>query len=159
MKQPRTTLQYLLMALVPYSRQNLKLAFTPYEFFKELEKVSHARHHSFEVAMSRAKKRGLVEQTKFGPRLTTKGLASIKPFLGEKLKNSARLMVIFDIPESESVKRRLLRQYLRKFEFEQAQRSVWLTNYDFREEVQQVVHELGVDGYVQLYECARMNIV
>jgi hypothetical protein len=159
MKQPRTAIQYLLMGLVPYSRQNLKLVFAPHEFMNDLEKIARVRRRTLQAALYRAEKRGFVEHTEQGPRLTTKGLAAVKPFLGSKLKGNVKLMVIFDIPEAESTKRRLIRKYLKEFEFEPIQKSVWQSDYDFREEIAQIIDEFGLGAYVKLYECAAITNV
>lgn len=43
---------------------------------------------------------------------------------------------------------------LRNWDFEQTQKSVWITEYDFTEVIKDVVAELGLEGCVELYECA-----
>lgn len=65
-------------------------------------------------------------------------------------------MVIFDIPEDNAALRRQLRGSLRKLEFEQIQQSVWMTKYDHRQILEEIIDLLGLHDCVQLYEAARI---
>lgn len=158
MKKPlreRSALVYVLVALIPYSKPNLLLAYKPGLFFRELEKVSRYKQSTLRAAYWRAQKEGLIETNKNLSVLTVKGQRKIAPFMAEKLKNDARLMVIFDIPEDQKAKRQKLRQILKKWQFRQVQKSVWMTGKDYREELVDLIKELNLIGCVEIYECAR----
>ena len=81
----------------------------------------------------------------------------IQPFVAKHLGDKAILMVIFDIPEAESGKRRIFRALLNKLEFSQVQKSVWSTNMDYREILQEAITEIELDKYVQLFEAAELS--
>jgi DNA-binding transcriptional regulator PaaX len=89
-------------------------------------------------------------------RLTALGRKTARPYSAKKLKDGARLMIIFDIPEARAPARQQLRWLLRKWQFKQIQKSVWSTNYDHRLSVEEAVKELRLAGCVELYEAARL---
>lgn len=147
-------LVFVLKGLIPYSRENMLLAFKPNLFFNELEKISRYKRSTLEVALRQAKKQELIEREANVVRLTNKGKRIVRPFVAERLANKARLMVIFDIPENMATVRAQFRRILRSWHFNQVQKSVWVTSYDHRQSVKEVVSELDISGYVELFECA-----
>lgn len=151
----RSALVYVLIALIPYSKPNLLLAYKPGLFFKELEKISRYKQTTLKAAYWRAQRDGLIDARSNLPMITAKGHRKITPFVAERLKNHARLMVIFDIPENQKTKRQKFRQILKQWQFRKVQKSVWLTGKDYREELIDVVKELRLHDYVELYECAK----
>ena len=152
--KPKSALVFVLKGLVPYSRENMMLAFKPNLFFNELEKISRYKRQTLESAARRAQEKGLIEISRQQQlRLTNLGRRRVRPYIATKLKGSGKLMVIFDIPEEKAIDRQRLRRLLRKWQFVQVQKSVWLTAYDFREALQEAVDELGLSGFVELYEC------
>ncbi|OGL35898.1 hypothetical protein A3A68_01565 [Candidatus Saccharibacteria bacterium RIFCSPLOWO2_01_FULL_48_13] len=136
----------------------MMLAFKPSLFFNELEKISRYKRSTLEKALRDAESRQLVEidrQKKASIiRLTAKGKQTIKPFVAKRLPRGGQLMVIFDIPEDMAVGRAKLRRVLKEWDFKQAQKSVWITSYDHKQSVKDLVSELGLGNFVQLYECA-----
>lgn len=155
-RKPKSALVYTLKALIPYSRENLLLSFSPNRFFNELERTSGYKRKTLNETVRRARRRGLIEQTDHGLKLTTLGERVTKPYTAIKLKNGARLMIIFDIPEDRALARKQLRWLLRKWGFKRTQKSVWVTSYDHRESVKLAVAELELSGCVELYECERL---
>lgn len=157
-KLPESTLQYLLLALVPYSRPNLKLVFKPSLFFQDLDKIEKIKMANAKNAYYRAIRIGLIEIDESGiPRLTSKGRLKVQPFIAEKLSKNANLMIIFDIPEEESWKRRYLRLLLKELRFRQVQKSVWLSEYDHRELLVAEVEQNCLQDYVKMYEAACLD--
>lgn len=80
----------------------------------------------------------------------------MQPYIATKLAKQARLMVTFDIPEENSHLRRQLRQLLREWHFEQVQKSVWISQYDYGSVLVEAIEELGLGECVQVFECARL---
>jgi len=152
-----SALKNLLLALVPYTEQNLMLSFYPSRFFNELEKSGHSKT-SIRQAYYRAKKEGYVSADDKLVKLTKKGIEATKPYLAPNLKG-AKLMLIFDIPESQRSKRYHLRLLLKDLQFRQVQKSVWMTDIDHRQTVAMAIEQLGIEGYVQLYECLPVRLV
>jgi len=155
-RPPQSVLTTILKALIPYSRENLMLSFSPNRFFNELEKTSSYRQSTLKNAYWRAHRQGLIEETEKTAKLTAKGLEEMRPFMAESLGKDARLMIIFDIPEIESAKRRRLRDLLKLWGFKQIQKSVWSTDSDFRDLLTETVTELKLGGYVEVYESNRL---
>ena len=102
--------------------------------------------------MRRARQQGLIEQIDNQLRLTALGQRVARPYSAGKLKNG-KLMIIFDVPEDQAANRRQLRLLLRKWEFKQSQKSVWVSDYDHRDSIKEAIEELHLDGFVKLYEC------
>lgn len=155
-KSRYTTLEYVLLALVPYTRQNLLLAYKPSRFFNELERVSGSNRDSLRSTLARAQRTGLVQRIDGVPRLTKTGLQRVARFQARRISKQGQLMVIFDIPEEFVGQRRKFRNYLKMLEFKQVQKSVWVTQYDYRDEIRQAVNDLRIGRFVQLYECAKL---
>ena len=157
--KPPSALAFVLKAMIPYSRQNLMLGLAPNRFFNELEKVSSHKRQALEQAARRAIEQGLIEKAKDRSlRLTELGRRAALPYVAEHLPQNGRLMVIFDIPENLATSRKQLRRLLKKWGFEQVQKSVWLTSYDHRESVSLAVDELELQSFVELYECFALPI-
>lgn len=150
---------YILSGLIPYTNANLKLAFTPSKFFYDLEKISSRKSKTIRNSYYQAIKRGLVALDPEGiPRLTKKGLQKAKFYKPKRLNKEVCLMVTFDIPESERWKRRRFRAVLREFRFSQAQKSVWISKYDFRTLLLSEIKEIGLEDYIDVYEAHRLDI-
>ncbi len=157
-KLHKSALAHVLLALIPYSHDNVKLVFTPNQFFYELARTSKEKEGTLRAAFLRARKRGLISQDSNSklPNLTMHGLREIQPFIAKKLSKKAELMIIFDIPENQANARRQLRSLLKIWEFKQIQKSVWATDYDYVQSLKDVIEELGLGTYVELYECAKI---
>ncbi|HSX36727.1 MAG TPA: hypothetical protein VLG13_01225 [Patescibacteria group bacterium] len=154
---PKTALEYVLRGLIPYTEANIKLAFKPNLFFNDLAKISRSRDATLRTAYNRGRKRGLIELDELGiPKLTARGFHHVQHFEAKHLGLSARLMVIFDIPENESWKRQHLRRLLRELKFKQIQKSVWASEYDYREVLQEEIETLKLQKCVQTYEALRL---
>lgn len=147
-----STLEYVLLGLLPYTRQNLLLSYKPGQFFNEPEKISGANQATLRSTLSRAQKQGLVERVQGVPRLTSSGEVRIRPYISQKITGDIYLMVLFDIPEDLASQRRKLRNFLKLRQFEQVQKSVWVTKFDYREEVVNIVDGLRLNEYVQVFE-------
>lgn len=159
MKKPlreRSALVYVLIALIPYSKPNLLLSYKPGLFYRELEKISRYKESALRAAYARAREQKLVEHNKNLIQLTAKGRRKIAGFVAERLEGNAHLMIIFDIPEDKSAKRRKLRKILKEWQVKQVQKSVWAADRDYREELEELIAEMELFEYVQLYECARL---
>lgn len=146
-----STFLYILEALLPFTDANTKLIYKPHLFFRDLERISHYKKRSIQNAFYKLKKRGLIEVEGGTPRLTRKGFASLRIYKPEKLE-SAYLMVIFDIPESDRRKRQQLRTLLRELRFQQVQKSVWMTHYECRDYLRAEIQELQLEGCVRVLE-------
>ncbi len=153
------TTKYLLQAFIPFTDANVRLSFKPSSFFYELEKKGRVKERSLRSAYYRAQQNGLLEIDQDGiPRLTAKGRAAAKVYTSSKLPKATRLLVIFDIPESERSKRDHLRSLLRELSFVKIQQSVWASKYDHREYIAAEIAEYDLEKYVAVYEAARLTI-
>lgn len=159
-KKYKSHAHYILSALLPYTEANIKLSFKPSAFFNDLEKLDQvkANKKSLQTTYYRLIKRGLIVIDDTGmPRLTKKGIDQVKPYKTKKLKGSS-LMVIFDIPEQESFKRRRLRTLLKELSFKQVQKSVWESRFDHRDYLRAEIEKMQLQEYVKVYESAQIEI-
>ena len=159
MRQLSPTTKHILKAFIPYTKSNLQLAFKPQVFFNELEKMGQGKKRSIKSAFYRAIKTGLIEIDDAGiPRLTKKGKLKIREYQPSKLSKNSHLLIIFDIPEDERVKRNHLRALLHELSFIKVQQSVWASKFDHREYLAAEIKEYGLENYVIIYEAAKLTI-
>jgi DNA-binding transcriptional regulator PaaX len=154
---PSTALEYVLIALIPFTKPNLKLAFKPNLFFGELASISKLKDKTLRMAYAKAQRDGLVNIYDFNPQLTPEGLRKIQPFTAKKLNKHVYLMVIFDIPEDQSIKRQRLRRLLRELKFSQVQKSVWTSRFDYTDILAREIKAADAEKYVKLYEAAAID--
>lgn len=154
MARNASSLEHILRGLLPYSRENMLLSFKPHQFFSELEQKTKKKQTVLQTALSRAIRQGYVERVDGIPCLTEKGRARIQLLTATRLRNNVYLMVAFDIPEEIRAKRRKLRNFLQMHDFEQVQRSIWVSRLDYRRELRMVCDELNINEHVLIYECA-----
>lgn len=154
---PKTTTEYILWSLIPYTEPNLKLTFKPSAFFYDLEKISRKNHQTIKNAYYKAQRDGLIVFDDDGmPRLTDKAKRKAKLFKPEKLKDAV-LVVMFDVPEEEKNKRQRLRLLLKELSFKQIQKSVWTCEYDYREYVRSEIKDQELQDYVLFYEARQIQ--
>ena len=103
------------------------------------------------LAYKRSISKGLISQHGKMPTLTDAGRRHLAPFQAPHLAG-AQLMVIFDIPEDVAWKRQKFRAYLREFQFQQIQKSVWVTSIECRTYIQDAVDTLDLATNVQIFE-------
>ncbi|MDQ2973561.1 MAG: CRISPR-associated endonuclease Cas2 [bacterium] len=152
------TTKYILKAFIPFTEANAKLSFYPKSFFQELDKLHKINERTLHSAYYRAIKNGLIFVDDDNiPRLTAKGLRNIKLYKPKLLSKGAKLIVIFDIPEEERVKRQRLRLILRELKFVKIQQSVWECRFDCREYLQAEIAESDLGKYVVVYEALRLT--
>lgn len=148
----QSALTDVLLALVPYSRQNIQFTFKPNQFFNQLEKSSSYKKHTLQTTYYRAKRRGLIAKDQ--PQLTRRGLREVQPFLAKRLASGSFLMVIFDIPEDLSAARTSLRRLLKVWGFSLVQKSVWASDMDYAKSLIDYVEDLQLTEFVQIFESA-----
>lgn len=152
----KSALIYLLKALIPYSKQNMQLGFKPNAFFNDLEKISKYKRRSLENAFYRAERQKLITRREHIVQLTEAGSHAVQPFVAKRLNKGAELMVIFDIPEDMAAIRARFRRTLRVWKFRQVQKSVWVSGYDHKAPLKDILKEMDIADYVILYECSRI---
>lgn len=151
--QKHAVLKATIKAFIPYSEENLLLARRPNQFFNYIEKLEQqtgANKNTIRATISRAKRSGLIKVDEKG-RLVTTWRGKIKVPLMPKKKLRHYLVVVFDIPEKYRRQRDLLRAYLKSTYAEQVQKSVWKTKYDIYDELLEVIDELAINDYVDLF--------
>jgi len=147
----------LLLALVPYTKQNLLIVFQPNQFFNELEKTTGHPKSKLQKTFYRAKSERILSYSNGQIELTLKGRQLVQPFIAEKLSNNAQLMVIFDIPEEFAGRRQRFRNLLKQLNFKQIQLSVWMTNQDHRTILYESIAEIELQQWVRLFEASEIS--
>lgn len=148
---------YVLQALIPYTQANLKLSFKPNVFFNDLEKIAATKRRTLQNAYYRAQSTGLIAlDSSDVPRLTEKGQREVRRYNARHLGPHGRLMVIFDIPETEKWKRQRLRRLLKELNFTLVQKSVWVSEYDHRELLMAEREQSNLQDCMQIFEAVRL---
>ncbi len=146
---------FVLRGLMPYTQENILLSFKPGLFFAELEKVSGYKQSTLRATYYRARQKGLIAQD-IVPSLTENGLRKVRPYTAQKLGNDARLIVIFDIPQQRAYVRETLRRFLKSLGFQMVQRSIWVTDIDYREDLLEAIKKLDLKDCVEVHESLRL---
>ena len=71
--------------------------------------------------------------------------------LGDKPWDKKWRIVIFDIPEEHSKLRNALRYRLKVWQFQQLQKSVWVSKKDLLKELKEFLKELGITNWVKIF--------
>lgn len=159
MKRLSPATAYVLKALLPYTRPNLLLVFTPALFFAELTKHSKYKKSTLQSAYYRSIQRGLVElDLRRTPSLSTHAKVLLQMNEPRKFKAGECLIVAFDVPENKRYKRDYIRTLLRELNFEQIQKSVWLSRYRHTDFIIDECLEQGLGDYVCIFEARRLPI-
>lgn len=161
----KSTVHYLLAALVPYTEANLKYVFSPREFSRDLAKldyINRSKKHKdsstkYLSAYYRAVNQCLIERSSDKPRLTRKGQRKLNSFQPKKLKNGEKIIAAFDVPEKERKLRNRLRALLEEFGFIKVQRSVWESTYDCIKYLKAILEEENMQKYVIIYQAGLVN--
>lgn len=111
---------------------------------------------TFSVILSRLRKQGLVAKT--GPHrkslwsLTGEGKDFVEDIVDSDLpkEDGVIRLVMFDIPETESGKRRSVREQLIACGFEQLQKSVWMGYRPLHEKFIKSLDDMKLKGKVQI---------
>lgn len=157
-KKTMTPLIYVLLALIPYTKPNQKLAYKPSLFFNDLEKLSGYSNKSLRSACRNATLKKLVSFQDASIKISLAGRQKLQPFIAHTLGNNAQLMVIFDIPEEMAGTRKKFRTLLIMLGFRQVQQSVLTSPYDHRQILTETIIELGLEEFVQLYEADQIHL-
>ncbi len=155
-RRQKTALEHVLLGLVPYTRENIDLAFHPNRFFNELDRLHGVRKANAKRAYDNAIRRGYIALQNDKVVLKSRALDLIAPYQAQVLGNDAQLLVIFDIPEEHSSKRVALRRLLQHLEFTQVQRSVWVSGMDYRQLLLSRIQEMDIGKYVEIHESLRL---
>lgn len=157
-KKYKSATHYILSSIMPYTEANLKLVFLPKRFISDLYKLDRFKSNNIRIAYKRCIKDGLIyfDEHTNRPILSEKALNKLRIFEPRKLLN-AKLMVIFDIPESDRWKRQQVRSLLTQLKFTQVQKSVWMSDYDSREYLKQEIKRLNLSNNLQIYESHRLD--
>jgi len=146
----------VLRGLIPNTEQNVKLAFKPSLFFNDLEQLTQSKRQTIANTLSRAKRQGLVETKDGIPVLTAKGRAKLGE-LNQPQLLQGWLLVSFDIPEQRRHDRYELRSYLKRRKFRLIQKSLWASQYDYVDELKDVIAELKIGQYVLVFVAATIQ--
>ena len=144
-------LKAVLKAFIPYSRENLMLAYKPNKFFNyldELQRQTGANKNTLRVTINRAKQAGLIKIDPITSQPQTTWRGKIKAAVRPKKTTKHYLVIVFDIPERMRKERNLLRDYLKGTYAEPVQKSVWKTQYDIHEELNKVIADLKIEQHV-----------
>ena len=157
LNKDKTILQNLLLALLPYTKQNLQLVFMPNKFFNELEKSSGLSKTRLRESYDRAIRDKIIIRTEYAMSLSLRGKQIVQPFVAEIIKNNAKLMVIFDVPENFAGRRQRFRNILKHLNFQQIQLSVWMSDMDHRQILFESIEDIEIQQWVQLYEASEIK--
>lgn len=88
----------------------------------------------------------IIKLTKTGQR----ELDLIKIFEEKPWDNKWRI-VIFDVPEEQRNLRNALRYRLKEWQFQQLQKSVWVSKKDIIKELKVFLREMGIENWVKVF--------
>ncbi|MDO8570161.1 MAG: hypothetical protein Q7R97_01080 [Candidatus Daviesbacteria bacterium] len=113
-------------------------------------------------AFKRLREQGIVREDKVGQDLIFKLTDAGKDLiLGSETNNEnwdrKWRIVIFDIPEEKRVVRDLFRRNLKKWGFNNLQKSVWISKKDIFDKLKGYIAELGIEKWVIIIESEKIS--
>lgn len=147
----RSALLYVIEGLIPFTDSNLALTFAPGKFFRELAETSNTKSERLQRAYYRARSSGIVQYIDGHFAIAPEYLEKLSRQPPEELPNGQTMLVIYDIPERWSHRRRELRALLRELEFVQVQKSAWQTSYNHFTPVLAMIAKLNLKPYVKVF--------
>lgn len=146
------------------------LSWSPRSWREAINPLYHELKRSYKRKMDRKnfqnliyylKKKGIIKDFKKeevkGWMLTEKGRERIlkikikdKANNRRKRKDDRWIMVIFDIPEKERIKRDFLRRSLYELGFQMLQKSVWVSPFDVLDKVKEIIKFYSLEPFVKL---------
>ncbi|PIP30803.1 hypothetical protein CO123_02305 [bacterium (Candidatus Howlettbacteria) CG_4_9_14_3_um_filter_37_10] len=147
-------LESILLGLLPYTKENIDLVYNPRKFFRDLEKI--ATKNTISSTIYRAKQYGYLKEVeldnnKKSLQVTPKGKMKIYKLIGKENRawDGKWRLIFFDIPEKQRHKRDFFRRKLKELGFKQYQLSAWICPFDFADEIDELIYEIGINKYVQ----------
>ncbi len=161
--KPNPALIYIIKGLIPYTGENISLAYKPSVFFNELERIidREEKHKisrkSIEATYYRAKRDGYFRVTSEKKVVLDESAHHYLELYEPSQLKGAKLLVTFDIYETERHKRAQLRQLLRVLKFNHVQKSVWTSDYDGRKALLAELEKLELQSNVNIYEAYKLT--
>ncbi len=131
-------------------------------FIRRLEKSQKAT----QSALHRLESKGEIERKRRGDQIlfyiTQRGKEKINSS-GFNLKRKSRnwdgrwYLVSFDIPETQKTSRNLLRKRLLMLGLGKLQRSLWVSPYNYAQEVKKIVNHYHLEKYVEVFRSQLLN--
>jgi CRISPR-associated endonuclease Cas2 len=110
----------------------------------------------------RLSREGYIKKDEGGWRITNQGKSKLKkadylksfhsPFSSQSKRN---LLLTFDIPESQKVKREWLRMHLKEFNYKMVQRSVWVGPSPLPKEFLDYLKEIKIEKYIKTIKLSK----
>jgi len=119
---------------------------------------------SYRVALSRLRKKGLVDNNKGIWKITLAGreriASKILPRHSKKRKGVVKnMIVVFDIPENDHNKRDWLRFELQNLGFSLLQKSVWFGPAPLPTDFIEAIESLGLGEYLKFFQAKEADII
>lgn len=155
-KSDKSAVKKLLVAMIPYSRNYNVVVAHPHKFVTKLSQDLDTPSKNISNYLYRAKERGyLVERDEDNHKrtytFTAKGRILILNSLAKKTSkkwDKKWRFIIFDIPENQRRNRDIFRSKLKELGFVPRQRSVWISPYDYKNDIDFLIKELKISDYV-----------
>lgn len=158
-----------------YRKARRSLFYGPREF-KHSWSDWYRKRNAFYTLLHRLRKEGLVQSRKKGRivgwKITRDGLNkyallkkrmdnpySLATATFEKTPKRGLVIIVFDIPERERVKRRWLRESLKSLDFTFIQKSVWLSNHELPEDFLQALRDRDLLEYVHIFSVSQRGTI
>lgn len=124
---------------------------------------TNLNYSSFYRSVRLLREKGYIETQKDGRKLllklTDKGKEAIilEKLLDDKKWDGKWRIIIFDIPEKHRKIRNTLRSQLKRWEFKQLQKSVWVTKKDIIIPLKNFIEEVGVSDWVKVFVASEIK--
>ena len=110
--------------------------------------------NTFAQSIYRLKKKGLIDVSSRGILITEKGVRDSKNrfnLFTIKPNKTQKMLIIFDIPETERRSRDWLRRQIKFWDFEMIQKSVWLGCGPLPDEFNEYIESRGLEKYIKIF--------
>lgn len=131
------------------------------DFWRDLEKkknrkqfsqfINYLKRSGYIQIANLKEKKGIV-LTQKGRQKALKAIFRFNSSLGLKKRRDGKLLMLtFDIPEKKRQLRDGFRGFLYSLGFKQLQKSVWVSPYDIRKQLEEIITAYGLEKFIRIF--------
>ena len=139
--------------MLNFSQQIMHAIYTQNQ--KHLSDLKNKQNKKFHSTLCQLKtQQDIFKDKNSNYKLTNKGLIKMQRIRWQAKKNkksNKKTLIIFDIPETERRTRDLFRRCLYELGFSRIQKSVFISEHDVFNDLQELIKNCDIDEYVEIF--------
>jgi CRISPR-associated endonuclease Cas2 len=130
----------------------------PYQALAGWSGYAYYKRRKYYNRMRYLRRKGYLKKSSKGYSLTKKSLELCQTSKKKMRDRRYWYLVCFDIPEQWRRKRSVLRSFLKRNGFRQLQKSIWISECDYRRELASLAVEMRINFYLKVFRVPKEDI-